>query len=298
LFDALLQVIEQYRRGTRLGISVDDGGLLKTHAPAAATTWMDAKVGDWVITPRQGRPVEINALWYNAVSIAAELAYRLGRLTTADDLSALSRLIKIAFNERFWNETGKCCFDVVTDRGQDPSVRPNQLLALSLPFPVLSLDRHPPVLERMLRDLRTPVGVRTLSPHEPGYAGRYAGNVIQRDRAAHGGSAYPWLLGPLVTAYIRVHGRGEGARREAGELLQGCLNHLRGDGAGQLPELFDADAPHAPGGAIASALSVAEVLRAYYEDVLDRAPMRTGTPSVEPGFNPLVQARAGQPTEH
>jgi glycogen debranching enzyme len=272
LFDALLRILEQYRRGTRLGISVDDSGLLRTHAPAAATTWMDAKVGDWVITPRQGRPVEINALWYNAVSIAAELATRFGRTTTADDFSALSRLIKIAFNDRFWHAAAGCCHDVVSDRGPDPAVRPNQLLALSLPFPVLSIDRHSTALETVLQELTTPFGVRTLSPRDPGYVGRYAGNVVARDRAAHGGSAYPWLLGPLVTAYVRVHGRGDAARRQAADLLQPCIDHLRGDGLGQLPELVDGDAPHACGGATASALSVAEVLRAYYEDVLDRAP--------------------------
>jgi predicted glycogen debranching enzyme len=272
LFDTVLRIIEQYRRGTRLGVSVDDAGLLRTHAPAAATTWMDAKVGDWVITPRQGRPVEINALWYNAVSIAAELATRFGRTTAADDLSALSRLIKIAFNDRFWHAAAGCCHDVVSDRGPDPAIRPNQLLAMSLPFPVLSIDRHSTALETILQELKTPLGVRTLSPRDPGYVGRYAGNVVARDRAAHGGSAYPWLLGLLVTAYVRVHGRGDGARREASELLQGCIDHLCGDGLGQLPELFDGDPPHNRGGAMASALSVAEVLRAYYEDVLDRAP--------------------------
>jgi hypothetical protein len=209
LLAPLLQVVEHYRRGTRLGISADETGLLKTHAPASATTWMDAKVGDWVITPRQGRPVEVNALWHNAVCVAADLAARVGRTSTADDLSALARLVRVGFNERFWNAAAGCCYDVVGDRAPDAAVRPNQLLAMSLPYPVLSADRHPAVLDRVLRDLRTPLGVRTLSPHDPLYCGRCAGNVTVRDRAAHNGSAYPWLLGPLVTAYVRVHGRGE-----------------------------------------------------------------------------------------
>ena len=296
LLDPVLQIVEHYRRGTRLGISVDPVGLLKSHAPAMATTWMDAKVGDWVITPRQGRPVEINALWHNAVCIAADLASRAGRSAIAEDLSALARAIKQSFNERFWHESAGCCHDVVTDRGADPSIRPNQLLAMSLPFPVLSFDRHAVALDRVTRDLLTPVGVRTLSPHDPGYAGRYAGNVINRDRAAHGGTAYPWLLGPLVTAYLRVHGRGDGARREALGLLQGCLTHLRTDGLGQLPECFDGDAPYLPGGAIASALSVAEVLRAYYEDVLDRAPVdaRPGRFS-DPVFHQTPPSTASEP---
>jgi glycogen debranching enzyme len=293
----VLQVVEHYRRGTRLGISADGDGLLKTHAPATPTTWMDAKVGDWVITPRQGRPVELNALWYNAVCVAADLAERFGRGAVAGELSALARQVKQAFNERFWNPAGRCCYDVVTDRGPDPAVRPNQLLAMSLPFPALLPERHPTTLERVLLELRTPVGVRSLSVHDPAYCGRCSGNVATRERASHNGSAYAWLLGPLTTAYLRVHGRGQGARGEAAELLQGAIHHLRGDGLGQLPELFDGDAPHAPGGAVASALAVAEVLRAYFEDVLDRAPARAGAPPIEPGFNPVAQARAGAPSD-
>jgi predicted glycogen debranching enzyme len=160
LYDTLLRIIEQYRRGTRLGISVDETGLLRTHAPAAATTWMDAKVGDWVITPRQGRPVEINALWYNAVSIAAELATRFGRTTTADDLFALSRLIRIAFNDRFWHAAAGCCHDVVSDRGPDPAIRPNQLLAARprLRRPIRRQRRRP--RPRRPRRVRLPVAPR------------------------------------------------------------------------------------------------------------------------------------------
>jgi predicted glycogen debranching enzyme len=277
LLDPLLRIVEQYRRGTRLGISADDVGLLRSQAPATPTTWMDAKVGDWVITPRQGRAVEVNALWYNTLCIAAELASRFGRGSVADELSGVARTCRSAFNERFWNSQANCCFDVVTDHAGDATMRPNQLLAMSLPFPVLSIDRHAAVLEHVLSDLVTPRGVRTLAPNQHGDCGRYSGNVGNPARAAHAGCAFPWLLGPLVTAYLRVHGRGDGARAEAGRLLQGCIDHLRGDGLGQLPELFDGDAPHLPGGAIASALAVAEVLRAYYEDVLDRAPVPSGS---------------------
>jgi glycogen debranching enzyme len=272
LLDPVLSILANYRRGTRLGISADADGLLRTGEPGTPTTWMDAKIGDWVITPRQGRPVELNALWHNAVCTGAELATRFGRLSAADELGSLAYSVKLAFNRRFWNDPAGCCYDVVADRGNDSSVRPNQLLAMSLLFPVLSLDRHSAALERVMRDLVTPFGVRTLAPQEPAYCGRYGGNVIARDRAVHCGPAFPWLLGPLVTAYLRVHGRGEGARREAAALLQPCIGHLRGDGVGQLPELFDGDSPQYPGGAVASALSVAEVLRAYAEDVLDRAP--------------------------
>lgn len=272
LLDPVLSILANYRRGTRLGIGADADGLLRAGEPGTATTWMDAKVGDWVITPRQGRPVELNALWHNAVCTGAELATRFGRLSNADELGSLAYSVKLAFNRRFWNDPAGCCYDVVGDRGNDPAVRPNQLLAMSLLFPVLSLDRHSAALERVMRDLVTPLGARTLAPQDPAYCGRYGGNVIARDRAVHCGPAFPWLLGPLVSAYLRVHGRGEGARREASALLHPCITHLRGDGVGQLPELFDGDSPQYPGGAVASALSVAEVLRAYAEDVLDRAP--------------------------
>lgn len=272
LLDPALSIITHYRRGTRLGIAADADGLLRTGEPGTPTTWMDAKIGDWVITPRQGRPVELNALWHNAVCTGAELATRFGRLTVADELGSLAYSVKLAFNRRFWNDPAQCCYDVVGDRGSDSSVRPNQLLAMSLLFPVLSLERQSAALERVMRDLVTPLGVRTLAPQDPAYCGRYGGNIIARDRAVHCGPAFPWLLGALVTAYLRVHGRGEGARREAAALLQPCIDHLRGDGVGQLPELFDGDSPQYPGGAVASALSVAEVLRAYHEDILNRAP--------------------------
>jgi predicted glycogen debranching enzyme len=283
LLDPVLRIIEQYRRGTRLGISVDASGLLKTYSPGTATTWMNAKVGDWVITPRQGRPVEVNALWYNAMCIAADLVNRFGSSAgSTEELSELSRRIKVAFNQRFWNVRAQCCHDVVGDRTPDATIRPNQLLAMSLPFPVLSNDLHATALDRVMAELVTPIGVRTLSPNDPGYVGRYSGNVVARDRATHGGSAFPWLLGPLISAYVRVNGRGDGARREARELLQDCIDYIQGDGLGQMPELFDGDVPHTPGGAVACALSVAEILRAFFEDVLDRIPHYPSAPIVRP----------------
>ena len=272
LLDVVLQIIDAYQHGSELGIGTDEDGLLFTHAPGIATTWMDAKVGEWVVTPRGGRPVELNALWHNAVSVAADLCARFGRIDRSESLSEYARGIKKSFNARFWNEALGCCYDVVEDHGFDPSVRPNQLLTISLPFPVLSIERHARVLEKVKGELLTPFGVRTLSPHDPGYQGRYAGNVIARDRAYHGGSAFPWLLGPFVTSMLRVRGRGEAARREARALLRPCVDRMLGDGLGELCELFDGDEPHKPGGAIASAVSVGELLRCYAEDVLGLGP--------------------------
>jgi glycogen debranching enzyme len=162
---------------------------------------------------------------------------------------------------------------VVRDDGADGSVRPNQILAISLPYPVLNIDRHVAVLTRVREDLLTPAGLRTLSPRDRNYRGRYGGSIQERDRAYHNGCAYPWLLGPFVSAFVRVYGRSQPTREQALAILRGCLDHARGRGCGQLHELFDGDAPHAAGGLTASARSVAEVLRAYVEDVLDLGPV-------------------------
>ena len=270
LFHPLAMAIDYYRNGTRLGIAADADGLVSTRQDGVGTTWMDAQTGDSVMTPRAGIPVELNALWYNAVCVMAELSDRFGEPGWAAELTDLARSIKDAFNRRFWNEATGCCYDVIgtgVEQHPDVSVRPNQLLAASLPFPVLDLPRHERVLEKVKAELLTPVGVRTLSPSDPNYQGRYDGNVASRDRAHHNGSAFPWLLGPLVTTHARVRGRGAAARNEALAMIRGCLDHMNGDGLGQLCELFDGNAPHAPGGALAAAAAVGELLRCYVEDV-------------------------------
>ena len=272
LLDAAVHVVRTYRYGANPGIATDAGGLLECCSPGRGFTWMDAKVGDWVVTPRAGRPVEVNALWYNAVRVAAALCERAGQPSRARELNALGDQVAASFNARFWNAGESCCYDVVADDFADPSVRPNQLLAISLPFAVLGADRHAAVLERVRTDLMTPFGPRTLAPRDANYHGRYGGDVAARDRAVHQGSVHPWLLGPFITAFLRVNGRGEAPRRAARKLLAAPLAHLRGDGFGQLCELFDGDAPHRAGGAIASAPAVGELLRAYVEDVLDQQP--------------------------
>src|SRR4051812_69340 len=269
LYEPVDRIIEHYRAGTRLGIAMDADGLISTHEPGVGTTWMCAKAGDWVVTPRSGRPVEVNALWYNALWVAAELSEQFGHADRAAEHRALAALVKEAFNRRFWNPEWVCCFDVVGDNGNDASIRPNQLLAASLPFPVLDLDRHELLLEWATTALLTPGGVRTLAPDDSNYQGRYGGSVVARDRALHNGSAFPWLMGPLVTLFIRVRGRGVAARQAALAMLRPCIDHMAGPGTGQLCELFDGNAPHSPGGAPASAAAVGEILRCYVEDVLD-----------------------------
>ncbi|HWP40912.1 MAG TPA: amylo-alpha-1,6-glucosidase, partial [Tepidisphaeraceae bacterium] len=282
LFEPVVRIIRCYQSGTSLGIGIDPDGLLASHEPGVATTWMDARTGDWVLTPRQGRAVELNALWYNALRIAADLCARFDRLVWAGEFVRLAETVRLAFNRRFWNESSGCCFDVIGDRGADPSIRPNQLLAISLPHAVLSPERWPRVLEVIRRDLLTPMGLRTLARSDPSYRGRYAGDVVARDRAYHQGSAYPWLLGPMSSAVARVQGRTIQTRNEIRGMLEGCLMYLQDRGMGQICELFDGDTPHHPGGAIASARSVGQVLQAYVEEVLGVLPQARSVPPTRP----------------
>ena len=267
LLPAIETIISVYRQGTKLGITCDSDGLIASRAADFPTSWMDAQAGNWVITPRRGRTVELNALWFNALRLASSFATRLGNPATAQELAALADNVQSAFNRRFWNASLNSCFDVVDDEA-DASVRPNQILAISLAHPVLTSERHKLLIQTVLADLLTPMGLRTLTPRDPAYQGRYGGNVVARDRAQHQGCAYPWLLGHLATAYLRAYGRSSVTVARVRSWLDGCLAYLRGDGVGQLCELFDGDAPHQPGGAPASALSVAEILRCYAQDVL------------------------------
>ena len=273
LFESMIQVVQNYRHGTGLGISTDTDGLLQSRQAGLGTSWMDAKHLERVVTPRGGRPVELNALWYNALQIVADLSDRFGQGTFAKELHALAAQMRKAFNDRFWNAAQQCLFDVVDDHGNDASIRPNQLFSMSLAYSVLTPDRAAAVLAAVKLHLLTPMGLRTLSPHDPSYQGRCVGNVVSRDRASHNGSVYPWLLGAYVSAMLRVGGRGEDVRAEARTLLEPCLHYLKHQGAGQIPELFDGEAPHRPGGSIASARSAGELLRAYVEEILDQAPV-------------------------
>ena len=278
LWPVIDDILRQYQQGTGLGIGVDAEGLLSSHRESVPTSWMNAKVGAWVVTPRQGCTVELNALWHNALCVGSELARSAGFSVRAEELGALASSMKGAFNQRFWNEFRNCCYDAVDADGSDVSLRPNQIFALSLPYPVLNFNRHPAVLKAIREQLLTPVGLRTLSPDHPNYTGYYGGSVMSRDKALHQGSVFPWLLGPFVTAFVRSFGRSPTIRQEAGKLLQKSLAYLQGEDKrqlceGQLCELFNGDSPHAPGGLIASARSVAEVLRCYVEDVLDLGPV-------------------------
>jgi len=260
LYPVLEEMVRRHVEGTRHGIRVDPAdGLLASGEPGVQLTWMDAKVGDWVVTPRRGKAVEINALWYNALVAMAGFAGELGR--PAARWESLAARVAASF-DRFWNADRGCCFDVVDGPdGDDPALRPNQIFALALPESPLSAERQRAVVDACARRLLTSYGLRSLAPGERAYHGRYGGDALARDGAYHQGTVWAWLLGPFALAHARAHGDREAARA----FLEPLAHHLGDYGLGSIAEVFDGDAPFAPGGCIAQAWSVAETLRAWRE---------------------------------
>jgi predicted glycogen debranching enzyme len=260
LFPVLQEIVERYRRGTRYNIHVDPAdGLLYAGEPGVQLTWMDAKVGNWVVTPRIGKPVEINALWYNTLCNMADFARRLNE--PADGYETLVEQARVGF-ARFWSEAAGYCYDVMDGPdGDDPALRPNQLLAVSLPHSPLDARQQRAVVDVCARHLLTSHGLRSLTPDDPAYVGRYGGDQRQRDAAYHQGTVWGWLIGPFISAYLRVYGDRERAR----SLLRPLIHHLADHGVGSISEIFDGDPPFTARGCIAQAWSVAEVLRAWQE---------------------------------
>ena len=267
LYPVLADIISWHVRGTRYGIKVDSSGLLSSGEQGVQLTWMDAKVGDWVVTPRRGKPVEIQALWYNALCIMEDLAHRSGDEAAQKSYRNMATVASWSFNRLFWNEKTGCLYDVTNGAPPDPSIRPNQIFAVSLIHSMLSPERAKSVVQKVQEHLLTPYGLRSLAATDPQYRGRYTGGPLERDGAYHQGTVWPWLIGPFVTAYIKVNGGSDVARQQAGEWLAPLKDHLSDAGLGHISEIFDGDAPQRPVGCVAQAWSVAEVLRAYVEDV-------------------------------
>jgi predicted glycogen debranching enzyme len=275
LYDVLADIIDWHVRGTRYNIHVDADGLLSSGADGVQLTWMDAKVGDWVVTPRRGKPVEIQALWYNALCVMGQLAREFGDEARGKLYGEMAARARQSFEGLFWNEAAGCLYDVVDGDVRDASIRPNQVLAVSLPHTMLSGEKAERVLEVVERDLLTPYGLRSLARSDPQYRATYEGDARSRDGAYHQGTVWPWLMGPFITAYMKVHGRSPKTRERAARWLAAFGEHLYEAGLGQVSEVFDGDAPHRPGGCIAQAWSVAELLRAAVEDVLGAGPAKT-----------------------
>ena len=265
LYEKLLSVIEWHIKGTRYGIRVDEDGLLHSGEPGVQLTWMDAKAGDWVVTPRQGKPVEIQALWYNALRVMEELSPAAER----ERFRAMADRASAAFHAKFWNEAEGCLFDAIDGNERDGAIRPNQIFAVSLPHSMLPQDRAAQVVATVERELLTPAGLRTLSPRDSRYRPRYEGGVASRDSAYHQGTVWPWLMGPFITAYVKVRGRSKESRDRCATLLRGFLDPALQSCIGQIPEIADAEPPHNPRGCTAQAWSVAELLRAAVEDVFE-----------------------------
>ena len=259
LYPVLAQIINAYSKGTRYHIHVDDAdGLLYAGEPGVQLTWMDAKVGDWVVTPRIGKPVEINALWYNALKTMA--AFAPSNRESAEPFQKASARVEQSF-ARFWNAAAGCCYDVIDTPGigNDSSVRPNQIFAVSLPYSPLSAEQQKAVVDICARRLLTSYGLRSLAVGERGYQGHYGGNQQERDGAYHQGTVWGWLVGPFTLAHLRVY---QNAKSAAG-FLEPLGKQIHSHGLGTLSEIFDGDAPFTPRGCIAQAWTVGEVLRAW-----------------------------------
>jgi predicted glycogen debranching enzyme len=259
LFPVLQEIVHWHRRGTRHQIRVDPAdGLLYAGEAGVQLTWMDAKVGDWVITPRIGKPVEINALWYHALCCMAEFAHRLGE--PLDPYGGMAEQALVSF-PRFWSESLGYCYDVIDGpEGNDPSLRPNQLFAASLLYSPLDDRQRRAMVDVCARQLLTSHGLRSLAPDQPGYVGQYGGSRCQRDAVYHQGTVWSWLIGPFAQAHLRVY-RDAGVARS---YLEPLLRHLADHGLGSVSEVFDGDPPFVPRGCIAQAWGVAELLRAWW----------------------------------
>jgi predicted glycogen debranching enzyme len=271
LYGVLVDIIAWHVKGTRYNIHVDTDGLLFSGEPGAQLTWMDAKVGDWVVTPRHGKPVEIQALWYNALRVMEQLAEIFGAKADQKQYKVMADRARKSFNELFWNEAAGCLYDVVNGDDRDASIRPNQIFAVSLANSMVSKQRAKSILRVVEQNLLTPRGLRTLSPNDPRYIGQYEGDPRSRDGAYHQGTVWPWLMGAYITGYVKTFGEKVG-RSFAEEWLGNFQEHLNEACLGQVSEIFDGDAPHTPRGCVAQAWSVAELLRAAVEDVYATTP--------------------------
>jgi predicted glycogen debranching enzyme len=274
LLPKLRDIVSKHLEGTRFGIGVDlSDGLLKQGAQGYQLTWMDAKVGDWVVTPRRGKAVEINALWYNALCLLENWVRQTGDEKGADELAGHAARARKSFNERFWYEEGGYLYDIVDgENGEDDTAcRPNQVFAISLAHPILNENRWKQVMQVVEHRLLTPNGLRTLAPGHPDFKSVYDGDLRSRDAAYHQGTVWAWLIGPYIDAWLKLHPN-ETDRAMARGFLDGFQHHMAEACIGSISEIFDADAPYWPRGCVAQAWSVAEVLRCW---------IKTSSPDVE-----------------
>jgi predicted glycogen debranching enzyme len=269
LYGTMKSVVDWHLRGTRYAIKCGPDGLIDAGSPETQLTWMDAKIGDFVATPRNGKPVEIQALWYNALRFTEWLAHRFEDVAMERLIAGIAPKTSESFNARFWNEDAGCLYDVVNGDYRDPAIRPNQVIALSLGYTMVPPDRARRILAVVERELLIGLGLRTLAPGDPQYCSKSDGGPIERDSSYHQGTVWPWLLGPFITACVRTRKMEGtiGAADEARRWLEAFRDHLCVAGLGSISETLNTAPPHEPRGCIAQAWSVAEILRALVEDV-------------------------------
>lgn len=267
IFPHLKEIISAYEKGTDFSIYMEDDGLIHAGSGLDQITWMDVRVGDWVATPRHGKPVEINALWYNALRIMESLCEKFDEDASA--YRARANQVKESFNAKFWDSANQCLFDVVDGDEPDDHIRPNQIYAVSLPFSLLPEEQEKSVVALVEKELFVGCGLRSLAPDHPDYHGIYCGALAKRDAAYHQGTAWGFLLGGFFSAYMKVNHHSSSAAENAVRMLEPVRKHLTDSGCiGSISEIFDGDAPHNPRGCYAQAWSVGEVLRCYCEDIL------------------------------
>lgn len=267
IFPHLKEIISAYEKGTDFSIYMEDDGLIHAGSGLDQITWMDVRVGDWVATPRHGKPVEINALWYNALRIMESLCEKFDEDASAYRTRA--NQVKESFNAKFWDSSNQCLFDVVDGDEPDDHIRPNQVYAVSLPFSLLPEEQEKAVVALVEKELFVGCGLRSLAPDHPDYHGIYCGALAKRDAAYHQGTAWGFLLGGFFSAYMKVNHHSSSAAENAVRMLEPVRKHLTDSGCiGSISEIFDGDAPHNPRGCYAQAWSVGEVLRCYCEDIL------------------------------
>lgn len=266
IYPKLKEIINAYIKGTDFSIYMDEDGLIHAGSGHDQVTWMDVRVGDWVVTPRHGKPVEINALWYNALKIMENLSHKFEG--NGELYSDLAKKVKCSFNKKFWNEKLNCLYDVVDDN--DQKIRPNQIWAVSLPFGILEREKEKAIVQTVFTHLYASYGLRSLSPYDKEYKGIYKGRLIDRDGAYHQGTVWAFPLGAFISAYLKVNDYSKESIKMARRLIEPIFDHLEDGCVGSIAEIFDGDEPIIPRGCYAQAWSVGEILRAYVEDILNK----------------------------
>ena len=268
IYPALKEIVAAYKAGTLFSIYMEEDSLIHAGSGTDQVTWMDVRVGDWVVTPRHGKPVEINALWYNALKVMEKLAKYYNDSESSISYGKLADHVKLSFCEKFWNEADHCLYDVIDGNEKDASIRPNQIYAVSLPYTMLDDTKARAVVDTVKEKLFVGVGLRSLDPDHEDYHPIYIGSLPKRDAAYHQGPAWGFILGGFITAYTKVYGASKETAHKCLDMIAPVKDHLRNNCVGSICEIFDGDAPHNGRGCYAQAWSIGETLRCYTEDIL------------------------------